>query len=76
MEAMLCNDYMTILSAVLACSKGIQGITFRDSLAATVARKLSMLTVSCLWGSTLDFLSEFTSIAFSMSGYDCKVAEV
>lgn len=46
-------------------SERIQDI-FGDDLALGTAKKLSVLTADCLWGSTLGFLSGFTFRAFSV----------
>lgn len=54
----------------------IQSIKFRAGLTARVTESFSMLTANRLRGSIPDFLSGFTSIAFSVFRYDCKTGEV
>ena len=55
--------------------KGMQGNTFGISLAAGVAGRKLPLTSSRLRDSNPDLYSGFTSIAFSMNGYNRKAAE-
>lgn len=76
MEAMRCLDYIPRLSTALTTSKGIPDITRRDGLAAEVAGYVVVLSAKGFRGSTLGFLAGFTSISFSVFGYDHKGVEV
>ena len=63
------------LSPSLTRTKGMQGNTFGISLAAGVAGRKPPLTSSRLRDSTPHLYSGFTSIAYSMNGYNRKAVE-
>ena len=75
MEAVRCPHNTASLSASLTGCKGMQGNTFRISLAAGVAGRKPPLTSIRPRDSPPDLYSAFISIAFSMNGYNRKAAE-
>lgn len=64
------------LLAIQTRSKWIQGLIFGVCFTAGHAVKLSVLTAKCLQGTIPGFMFGFSSIAFSMFGYDHKAVEV
>ena len=75
MEAVRCLHNTGPFSASLTESKGMQGNTFGIRLAAGVSGRKLPLTSSHLKDSTLDLYSGFTSIPFSMNGYNREAAD-